>query len=70
MVARDLIASEVFHILREGNVFEPPVLTKEGGWKCEIEMRMPGGRDIAVVTVIRHADTLVVVTVMWRDLYQ
>jgi hypothetical protein len=69
MVARDIVASEVFQILREGTVFEPPVLTEEGEWKCEIEMRIPGGRDVAVVTVIRHANRLVVVTVMWRDLH-
>jgi hypothetical protein len=69
MVARDIVASEVFQILREGTVFKPPVLTEEGEWKCEIEMRIPGGRDVAVVTVIRHANRLVVVTVMWRDLH-
>jgi hypothetical protein len=27
-----------------------------------------GRGDVAVVTVIRHANRLVVVTVMWRDL--
>jgi hypothetical protein len=32
-----------------------------------MEMRMPGGRDAVVVTVIRLGDRLVVVTVMWRD---
>jgi hypothetical protein len=68
MAARDMVVSEVFHILREGTVFEPPVLTEEAEWKCEIEMALPGGRDAAVVTVLRHANRLIVVTVMWRDL--
>jgi hypothetical protein len=56
-------------ILREGRVLETPVLTEGGEWKSEIEVRMPGGRDVAVVTVLWHGDRLVVVTVMWRDLY-
>ena len=68
MIPRDIVAAEVFQILREGTVFVHPVLTEEGEWKCEIEMRVPGGgRDVAVVTVLRHADSPVVVTVMWRD---
>jgi len=43
MIPRDIVAAEVFQILREGTVFVHPVLTEEGEWKCEIEMRVPGG---------------------------
>ena len=68
MLERDISAPEVFCILRGGTVYEPPVRTDEGDWKAEIEMRMPGGRDAAVVTVLHERDRLIVVTVMWRDL--
>jgi hypothetical protein len=68
MVDRGVTAPEVYGILREGAVFDAPVLTEVGEWKAEIEMRMPGGRDVAVVTVMSHANRLVVVTVMWKDL--
>lgn len=67
MVARDIITNEVFRILREGQVLEPPVLESEE-WKAIMELRMPGGRDAATVTVLTAVERLVVVTVMWRDL--
>jgi len=66
MAARDIIAPEVYRILREGEVHESPV--QEGGeWKAIMELRMPGGRDAASVTVLAEGDRLVVVTVMWRE---
>jgi hypothetical protein len=68
MQERDISAAEVFRILREGQVHEAPVREDGGDWKAEIEKRLPGRRDAAVVTVIRAGGSLVVVTVMWRDL--
>jgi hypothetical protein len=68
MQERDVSAAEVFRILREGQVFGDPVREAGGDWKAEIEKRLPGRRDAAVVTVIRAGGSLVVVTVMWRDL--
>jgi hypothetical protein len=68
MQERDISAAEVFRILREGEVFGDPVREAGGDWKAEIEKRLPGRRDAAVVTVIRAGGSLVVVTVMWRDL--
>jgi len=68
MAERDISAPEVFTILRSGTVHEPPIRTEEGEWKAEIALRMPGGRDVAVVTVLRDGDRLVVATVMWRDI--
>ena len=67
MEARDLTAPEVYRILREGTVHAPPLRTAEDEWKAEMELFLPGGGDAVVVTVMRHADLLVVVTVMWRD---
>lgn len=66
MQARDLIAPEVFRILREGTVHDTPV--REGDeWKAVIELTMPGGRRAATVTVLAANDRLRVVTVMWRS---
>jgi hypothetical protein len=66
MEARDIIAPEVFRILRDGQVHEAPV--REGDqWKAIMELRMPGGRDAASVTVLAEGARLLVVTVMWRD---
>jgi len=66
MVARDIIAPELFRILREGIVRAEPVKVGDG-WKAEIELRLPGGADAAAVTVVPEGDGLRVVTVMWRD---
>jgi hypothetical protein len=66
MAARDIIAPEVFRILREGAVRGSPV--QEGDeWRAIMELRMPGGRDAATVTVLAAGDRLRVVTVMWKD---
>ena len=75
MEARDIIAPELYRILREGTVREAPVPVADG-WKAVMELRMPGGSDAAAVTVIvgaagapagGPAGGLRVVTVMWRD---
>ena len=66
MAARDIIAPEVFRILREGTVRDSPI--SEGDeWRAIMELRMPGGRDAATVTVLAEGDRLRVVTVMWKD---
>ena len=66
MYDRDIILPELLRILREGTVHADP-LPVAGGWKAEIELRMPGGQDAAAVTVIPDGDRLRVVTVMWKD---
>lgn len=68
MDERGILAPEVFTILRKGEVYNTPERMSGGDWKAEVEMRMPGGREAVVVTVIRVADSLVVVTVMWKDM--
>lgn len=68
MQERGILAPEVFDILRRGMVHRPPERLAGGDWKAEMEMRMPGGRDAVVVTVVRVGDRLVVKTVMWRDM--
>ncbi len=66
MAKRDIIAAEVFRILREGQVHDAPARDGEA-LKAIMELRMPGGRDAATVTVLAEGNRLVVVTVMWRD---
>jgi len=44
-------------------------VNERGHWQATMARRMPGGRDACVVTVIVRGDhTLIVRTVMWRDL--
>lgn len=66
MLARDIIAPDVFRILRDGEVLQQPVQDGEE-WKAIMELRMPGGRDAATVTVIAQGGRLRVVTVMWLE---
>lgn len=68
MEERGIVSDEVYRILRTGSVFAPPIRNEQGDWQVEVEKRMPGGRDVAVVTVVPRDDGLVVRTVMWRDL--
>lgn len=67
MELRGIIAAEVYRILREGTVYVEPRKNERNDWQAEIERRMPGGRDVAVITVIPHGDGLIIKTVMWRD---
>jgi hypothetical protein len=64
---RDIVRSDVYRILREGGVGKAPRRSGDG-WEVHVEMRMPGGRSAAVVTVLVRDDSLVtVLTVMWLD---
>ena len=59
----------VYKVLQTGQVFGDPVRNERGHWQATMARRMPGGRDACVVTVIVTDDrTLIVRTVMWRDL--
>ena len=64
-----LDAMTVYRVLQTGAVFGDPVMNERGHWQAIMAKRMPGGRDACVVTVIVRDDrTLIVRTVMWRDL--
>ena len=59
----------VHRVLQAGKVFGDPVVNERGHWQATMAKRMPGGRDACAVTVIVRDDrTLIVRTVMWRDL--
>lgn len=59
----------VYRILQNGQVFGDPTKNERGHWQATMVLRMPGGRDAGVVTVILKEDKkLIVRTVMWKDL--
>jgi len=59
----------VYRVLQLGRVLGDPVVNERGHWQATMAKRMPGGRDACVVTIIIRDDrTLIVRTVMWRDL--
>ena len=67
MDERGVTLSDVLTILEKGHVYVAPRLNEHRDWQAEVERRMPGGREVAVVTVIPQAERLIVKTVMWRD---
>lgn len=64
---RDILLPDVFRILREGQVVDPPVKNENGDWEAVIRRRMRGTRDAGVATIVLREDKLIVKTVMWID---
>lgn len=70
MAARDIIVSDVLHVLKHGFVYEmPESATKSGFYKYKVESKSPAGpRDIRLVVIPWSTPPEIkVVTVMWRD---
>jgi hypothetical protein len=67
MEERDIIDAEVLRILRRGSIKGEPERARLAEWKCKMVLRMTGGRDAGVVTIIMKNDRLFVVTVEWED---
>ena len=67
MVERGITLDDVMTVLCRGNVYVAPYVNERREWQAEVERRMPGGRDAAVITVIPQGEYLIVKTVMWRD---
>ena len=67
MDERSITLNDVLTIMRRGSVYVMSFRNEQNDWQAEIERRMPGGRDAAVVTVIPAGDRLIIRTVMWRD---
>ncbi|MEA1649214.1 DUF4258 domain-containing protein [Nitrospirillum sp. BR 11164] len=67
---RSITANDALRILASGSVIGIPVLCANGvDWKALVQLRMPGGRNAGVVTVIFRppSKSLFVVTVEWMD---
>ena len=67
MAERDIFDFDVLRILRDGSIRGDPERTPRGEWKCKMVMRLRGGRDAGVVTIILRDDRLFVKTVEWED---
>ncbi len=70
MVARDLIMSDVKHVLKTGFIYEEPEpATREGYFKYRVEGTSPNsdGRTIRIVVIPDGGCAMKIVTVMWRD---
>ena len=68
MDARGITDAQVFEVLKKGQVFDPPSLTKFGEWECKIIEPLRGGRSVGVALVFLKAGKLFLKTVEWEDL--
>lgn len=67
---RNLIVSDLLHLLKRGFVYDPPVrATREGFYKYAVEGTTPNsdGRTVRAIVIPDGRLELKVVTVMWRD---
>ena len=66
MEVRGITLDDLLSILRQGHVYLQPKKNERSECQAEMERRMPGGRDAAVVTVVSQRSVLIIRTVMWR----
>jgi hypothetical protein len=70
MRERDLIVSDVLHVLKHGFVYEDAVpATQKGHFKYKIETTSPVGSRVVRIVAIPWVNPpeIKIVTVMWRD---
>ena len=70
MADRNLIMSDVLHVLRNGFVYTEPQSAKtKGTYLYRVESTSPNskGRTVAVVVIPSPTPAVVIVTVMWVD---
>ncbi|MSP81891.1 MAG: DUF4258 domain-containing protein [Alphaproteobacteria bacterium] len=67
MAERDIFDVVVLRILRTGSIRGDPEQTHHDEWKCKMVLKLRGGRDAGVVTIILHVGKLFVKTVEWED---
>lgn len=70
LMDRELIMSDLVHLLRTGFVYEPArQATREGFFKYDIEGTTPnsGKRTVKAVVIPNGDFNFKIVTVMWRD---
>lgn len=69
MEERDISDKDVLRILRGGFIEGAPKETdRSGEWKCNVTLKIRGGRTAGVVTIILVSGKLFVKTVEWEDL--
>lgn len=67
MEERGITDAQVYEVLRQGLVTDPPEGAEPGEWKCKIVKQLRGGREIGVVTIILRSGKLFIKTVEWED---
>lgn len=69
MAERSITDSDVFSVLRKGNLKgDPSPGQSNGEWKCKMVAKLKGTREIGVVTILKQESKLIIVTVEWEDL--
>lgn len=65
---RDILAPDMWNILRRGFVQAAPIQNDQGDWEAVIQRRIKGTRDAGAATIIlTREDKLIVKTIMWMD---
>jgi hypothetical protein len=70
MKERDIVSSDLLHVLKNGFVYDQPEpATVEGCFKYKIESKSPAGaREVRIVAIPwNNPPEIKIVTVMWRD---
>jgi len=67
MADRDISITDMYRILRTGQVETTPKLTERGNWKCKMTHALRGRRTAGVVVALTNDSKLVVITVEWED---
>lgn len=67
MEERGITDAQVYEVLRQGLVTDPPAAAEPGEWKCKIVKQLTGGREAGVVTIILRSGKLFIKTVEWED---
>lgn len=69
MEERGFDMTDLLHVLRNGDLqWHEPVDGKTGDIKCKMTKRIIGGRDAGVITVVKRATLLIIITMEWEDL--
>ena len=68
MAERGIVDSQVFEVLRRGQVVETPEISQSGDWKCKIVEALRGSRKVGVVVAFLKNGKLFLVTVEWEDM--
>ncbi len=69
MVERSITRLDAIRVLRIGHIEgEIEAGSNPGEWKCKVTANVKGSREIGVVTIVAHGNTIFVKTVEWEDL--
>jgi len=68
MEQRGITTKMLFDVLRKGTICgEVEPARFEGDFKTKMTCQMPNRRHVGVVTVVKQAEKLIIVTVEWED---